>query len=438
MKVNNSQQPITPQERQVKKEAEQIRSNVNKLAQLSVKSNENKELSKDLIFKQLLGGDQQSRIETLAKLLILEKETAKPEEVAAAQKTLLEGGILEGMLKEKMTQVNTPENLLQSQFVVPQSIVKIEFDETTFTDLDQEIANLSNEIGTLKTAFLNQIKEVSGTTATLLASSSGNQKLEAEKLLHFYNDDYNNAITSLKKLKIQEDFVNELNTKITNMLQEFIKLNQQRITFLLDLFADLSHRHNLLADKLAYGFERTTTKWLGGSSVKVPTTNNLQARYMPLSQAIEFPKIHNIEYFSYLFTLSHRCYSDINKFADITFTHYSDVIATNTALTDSNPNFEQAKEKAKLLPENYKELHDKCLDHFALLENSTETLKELEKPLKERATQKMLEISTCRKNLIELTNTLEKAYKALDRAIHDGQEIETKEFQTLTEKSVSV
>lgn len=435
-KTTTTQTP-TPKERQVKSDADHIRLHVNKLENFSLKSKDNKELSRDLIIKQLLGEDKESRIETLAKLLILEKEKANPEEVAAAQKTLLEGGILEGMLKEKMTRVNTPENLLQSQFIVPQSIVKIEFDEYTFNDLDQKTSTLSKEIDNLKTDFLKQIREVGGTTSTLLPSSSDyeQQKANATKLFDSYINEYNDALMGLKKIKIQDDYVNELNSKITTTLQEFIRLNQQRITFLTDLYADLSHQHNLLADKLAYGRESFTTRMFGGSSVKAPNTKNLQDRYKPLPNAIEFPKVHNVENFSEFFNLCHKYYSDINKFAEKTISHLSEVITANKALTDSNPNLEQTKEKAKSLPENYKDLHDKCLDFIALLENSTETLKELEKPLKEMTAPKLVEISNCRKNLIGFTNSLEKTYKALDRAIHDGQEIKTKEFKTLTEQS---
>lgn len=430
-------QKSTPKERQVKSDADHIRLHVNKLEQFSVKSNDNKELSRDLIIKQLLGEDKESRIETLAKLLILEKEKANPEEVAAAQKTLLEGGILEGMLKEKMNRVNTPENLLQSQFIVPQSIVSIEFEEYTFIDLDQKIAILFKEVENLKTDLQKQIKEVSGTTSTLLPSLSdyAQQKADAAKLFDSYDSHYNNALMNLKKIKTQEDSVNKLDITITKTLQEFIALNQQRITFLTNLYAELSHEHNLLADKLAYGRESYSTRLFGGSSVKVPVPTNLQDRYVDLQKPFEFPKNHNVENFSELFMLSHKYYSDVNKFAENTLGHLSDVTATNKALIESNPKYEEAKEKAKLLPENYKNLHDKCIDYYAFLQNSTECLKNLEKPFKDLTAQKMVEISNCRKNLIELTNSLEKTYKALDRAIHDGQEIKTKEFKTLTEQS---
>lgn len=438
-KVTTTQptQKPTPNEKRVKSEADQIGLQVKKLKEFSVKSNENRDLVRDQIFTHLLGGDKQSRIETLAKLIILEKEKANPEDIASAQKTLLEGGILEGMLKEKMTRVNTPENLLQSQFIIPQSIVTIDFNEYTFYDLDQQISVLFKSIDSVKSGLESDIKVVIGATGTLLPSLSDyeKQKEEAAKMFDSYNTHYNDAVMNLKKIHVQESSVIKLNETITKTIQEFLGLNQKRITFLTNLYTDVSHQHNLLADKVEFGRETYTTKIWGGSSVKVPLPNNLQDRYVPLQKACEFPNKHTLENFSGLFELSHKYYSNSDKFFERTLTHLSEVTATNTALIDSNPKFAEAKDKGKLLPENYKELHDRCLDFYAFLQNSSELLVDLEKTLKEVTAKKLVEISDRKKNLIELTNTLENTYKSLDRAIHSGQEVKTKEFKTLTEKS---
>lgn len=351
-------------------------------------------------------------------------------------------GTPEEQYEDTLARINAVNITPKAPQVVKPNVVTVTFNESTLSELEGRIGECFRSHDLFQNDLEGEIISVGGNSKTLNPNDPRytSKKEEAAKKLNDYPTTYNGAVTTLGKLKDQEDAINKLRGKVTETAAEFSKVLEQRKTYILELFTTMATDASYLDEKARKGFESAKSRIMGGTIVlKVPKTEDTaKDRYNPAGEIKLNSSSYDQHNFSLLFENGEELIRQLDDFTKDLEKQLRKISGLRKAISANDPNYEAKKQSVPTLIQGAKGLHDRCIENLLHLRKFSENLNGITCAINKILDAKMDEINKRRTTIVDQVNTLEKEYKTLDSTVNGPASQKTKDLKHLTATSTDL
>lgn len=307
-------------------------------------------------------------------------------------------------------------------------IVKVPYTEKNLREIDLQLLIIYNEDDLLR----DEILKCSGVLSTLsLAlqtphSTNDQTKEAATKELSNYARLLDKADKSKTALNNQKKIIENLIGELETVTIDFKKELEKRRKHFDTLFSVLVNRHGLLSDTIV------TVKEVAGE-------NTFATRAFGPKKNVEEPKaskekpsiIVDEKEFSKFYRSIHEYFVEIREFVRLVEEHVNKVTGRRSTLTTLDPDFEEKKENAKKLVEEFQKYSERASIIYSYIESYSSCIETLKEKLTQKLNKDSKDLDTRRFNLKKNIDGLLVLCKQLDSQVDKDQKY-TKDFKAFT------